>query len=154
VQGKDLQSIVENASRQVILLGTAAVVVSVCHSAALAQVPQSGFEVSFSAGLRDDAGRFMGGTEMRVLAAHGGRLYAGNGYWEDQPGSEGPQGAQILVLDGSAARWRVDHGFDERMADGRPRDLAVSVWKRSPSRPMAAARACRRRCSCSQRTGT
>src|SRR5207244_13535582 len=40
---------------------------------------------------------------------------------------EGPQGAQILVLDGSAARWRVDHGFDERMPDGRPRDLAVSA---------------------------
>jgi hypothetical protein len=69
----------------------------------------------------------MGGTEMRVLAAHAGRLYAGNGYWEDQPGPEGRQGAQILVLDGPGARWRVDHGFDERMPDGRPRDLAVSV---------------------------
>jgi hypothetical protein len=42
----------------------------------------------------------MGGTEMRVLAAHAGRLYAGNGYWEDQPGPEGSQGAQIPVLDG------------------------------------------------------
>ena len=79
------------------------------------------------AGSRDDAGRFMGGTEMRVLAAHGGKLYAGNGYWEDQPGPEGLQGAQILVLDRPGARWRVDHGFDERMPDGRPRDLAVSA---------------------------
>jgi hypothetical protein len=79
------------------------------------------------AGSRDDAGRVMGGTEMRVLAAHAGRLYAGNGYWEDRPGAEGPQGAQILALDGPGARWRVDHGFDERMADGRPRDLAVST---------------------------
>jgi hypothetical protein len=35
---------------------------------------------------------------MRVLAAHAGKLYAGNGYWEDQPGPEGPQGAEILVL--------------------------------------------------------
>jgi hypothetical protein len=96
-------------------------------STSLAQAPQGIFEVSFIAGARDDAGRFMGGTEMRVLAAHGGRLYAGNGYWEDQPGPEGPQGAQILVLDGSVARWRVDHGFDERIADGRPRDLAVSA---------------------------
>src|SRR5207244_558463 len=69
----------------------------------------------------------MGGTEMRVLAGHAGRLYAGNGYWEDRPGPAGPQGAQILVLDAPGARWCVDHGFDERMADGRPRDLAVST---------------------------
>jgi hypothetical protein len=30
----------------------------------------------------------MGGTEMRVLAGHAGKLYAGNGYWEDTPGPE------------------------------------------------------------------
>src|SRR6516164_9763053 len=89
--------------------------------------PQGVFAVSFMPGSRDAAGRFMGGTEMRVLAAHAGRLYAGNGYWEDQPGPEGLQGAQILVLDGPGARWRVDHGFDERMPNGRPRDLAVSA---------------------------
>src|SRR6516225_10610027 len=87
---------------------------------------QGVFAVSFMPGSRDVAGRFMGGTEMRVLAAHAGRLYAGNGYWEDQPGPEGLQGAEILVLDGPGARWRVDHGFDERMPDGRPRDLAVT----------------------------
>ena len=40
MQGKDLQSIVENASRRVILLGSAAVVVSVCHSTSLAQALQ------------------------------------------------------------------------------------------------------------------
>jgi hypothetical protein len=108
-----------------ILLGSAAVLALV--STNLAQAPQGDFAVSFTAGSRDDAGRFMGGSEMRVLAAHAGRLYAGNGYWEDQPGPEGPQGAQILVLDGSVARWRVDHAFDERVPDGRPRDLAVSA---------------------------
>ena len=108
-----------------ILLGSAAVLALV--STNLAQAPQGDFAVSFTAGSRDDAGRFMGGSEMRVLAAHAGRLYAGNGYWEDQPGPEGPQGAQILVLDGSVARWRVDHAFDERVRDGRPRDLAVSA---------------------------
>jgi hypothetical protein len=69
----------------------------------------------------------MGGTEMRVLAAHGGKLYAGNGYWEDRPGPEGLQGAEILVLDAPTARWRVDHSFDEKLADGRRRDLAVSA---------------------------
>jgi len=69
----------------------------------------------------------MGGTEMRLLTAHAGKLYAGNGYWEDQPGPEGRQGPEILVLDGPGARWRVDHVFDEQLPDGRHRDLAVSA---------------------------
>ena len=64
---------------------------------------------------------------MRVLTAHAGKLYAGNGYWEDRPGPEGLQGAEILVLDGSGARWRVDHIFDEQLPGGRRRDLAVSA---------------------------
>jgi hypothetical protein len=85
------------------------------------------FQLSYGAGARDAAGRFMGGTEMRLLVAHGGRLFAGNGYWEDRPGTEGPQGAQILVLDAPNAQWRVDHQFDERMGNGRPRDLAVGA---------------------------
>ena len=87
----------------------------------------AGFAVSFEAGSRDDVGRFMGGTEMRVLAGHAGKLYAGNGYWEDTPGPEGRQGSQILVLDAPGARWQVDHDFDERLPDGRRRDLAVSA---------------------------
>ena len=73
----------------------------------------TGFAVSFQAGLRDEVGRFMGGTEMRVLAGHAGKLYAGNGYWEDTQGPKGRQGSQILVLDGPGARWRVDHDFDD-----------------------------------------
>jgi hypothetical protein len=108
-----------------ILLGSAAVLALV--STNLAQAPQGDLAVSFTAGARDDAGRFMGGTEMRVLAAHAGKLYAGNGYWEDEAGPEGPQGVEILVLDEPGARWRIDHAFDERMPDGRPRDLAVSA---------------------------
>ena len=55
------------------------------------------FQVSYAAGSRDEAGRFAGGTEVRLLTPHVGRLYAGNGYWEDRPGPEGLQGAQILV---------------------------------------------------------
>jgi hypothetical protein len=95
---------------------------------ALAGRSQAGdFTLSYTAGGRDDAGRFLGGTEMRLLAAHGGRLYAGNGYWEDRPGPEGVQGAQIVMLDAPGGRWRVDHQFDERNPNGRPRDLAVGA---------------------------
>lgn len=64
---------------------------------------------------------------MRVLTTHADKLYAGNGYWEDRPGPEGLQGAEILVLDAPEAYWRVDHVFDEPLPDGRRRDLAVSA---------------------------
>jgi hypothetical protein len=103
-------------------------------------LPRS-FEVSFVPGHRDDGGHFMGGTEVRVLAGHRGKLFAGNGYWKDRPGAEGVRGAQILVLDASGARWRADHTFDERMENGYPRYLAVSAlrevrfttdWKGTP----------------------
>src|SRR5215468_8092000 len=115
--------------RHLILLAGIAGLFFVCHSRewTTSVAAQAAFEVSFIAGSRDDAGRFMGGTELRILTAHAGKLYAGNGYWEDRPGPEGPQGAQVLVLDGSAAPWRVDHSFDERMPSGRPRNLAVSA---------------------------
>ena len=85
------------------------------------------FQTSFVAGSRDKVGRFVGGTEMRVLTSHGGKLYAGNGYWEDRPGSEGLQGAQILVLDAPDGRWRVDRAFEERMPNGRWRNLAIGA---------------------------
>jgi len=107
--------------RHTLLLGT--IVIAVSGSAR----GEGDFQLSFAAGSSDSAGRFMGGTEIRVLAAHGGKLYAGNGYWEDRPGPEGLQGAQILALDGPGGRWRVDHSFDERLPSGRPRDLAVSA---------------------------
>ncbi len=116
--------------RRLLIVLASAAVVSACNSHEAAVVVaerQAAFEVSFTPGSKDDAGRFMGGTEMRALAAHTGKLYAGNGYWEDRPGSEGLQGAEILVLDGPGARWRVDHVFDERLPDGRRRDLAVSA---------------------------
>jgi hypothetical protein len=75
--------------------------VSAVHSwepAGVAAALQGGFQVSFTPGSRNNAGRFMGGTEMRVLTTHGGKLYAGNGYWEDQSGPERLQDAEILVL--------------------------------------------------------
>ena len=84
-------------------------------------------EVSYSAGGRDAAGVFMGGTELRALVSYRGKLYAGNGYWEDRPGEEGRQGAEILVLDALDARWRVEHVFGEWISRERRRDLAISA---------------------------
>ena len=39
------------------------------------------FHISYAPGTPDAARRFMGGTEIRVLGAHAGKLYAGNGDW-------------------------------------------------------------------------
>jgi hypothetical protein len=102
---------------------------TVSASASASSGSGTGFQISYVAGGRDTAGRFMGGTEMRMLAAHLDKLFAGNGYWEDRPGEEGPQGAQILVLDRPDGAWAVDHDFDERLPDGRRRHLAVSTLR-------------------------
>jgi hypothetical protein len=77
----------------------------------------------------------VGGTEVRSLVAHGGKLYAGNGYWEDQ--SEASQGAEILVLDRPGGRWRVDHAFNERMPNGRARHLAIDASGKPLAEPVS-----------------
>ncbi len=137
--------------RLLIFFGPAAAIVSACTSqqaATVAGAPPGAFEVSFAPGSRDDAGRFMGGTEMRVLAAHAGKLYAGNGYWEDRPGPEGLQGSEILVLDGRDAA-----GGSIMSSTSGCRMGGAAIWpsrpsKKSPSRPTATVRGCPRRCRC------
>lgn len=108
-----------------------AAVLSAAATGALsaADAPEEGFRLSYTAGHSDAAGRFMGGTELRNLQAHGGKLYAGVGYWEDRPGPEGLQGMQILVLERPDGHWRVDHSFDQRLPNGRPRHLAISALR-------------------------
>jgi hypothetical protein len=96
-------------------------------AASVADSQGQGFQVAFLPGSRDQAGHFMGGTEMRTLVAHAGKLFAGNGYWIDEPGPEGMQGAEILVLDRPRGPWRVDHAFEELRSDGSPRHLAVGA---------------------------
>ena len=96
-------------------------------AAGVADTQGRGFQVTFQPGSRDQAGHFMGGTEMRTLVAHAGKLFAGNGYWKDRPGPEGFQGAEILVLDRPDGQWRVDHDFDERMPGGRARNFAIGA---------------------------
>jgi poly(A) polymerase len=97
------------------------------NAPSVADKKQAGFEVSFSPGSRDVNGLFMGGTEVRSLVGHDGKLFAGNGYWMDRPGWEGVMNAQVLVLDRPSGMWRVDHAFKGWMPNGRPRNLAVSV---------------------------
>ena len=85
------------------------------------------YQPSYPVGSRDAQGNYLGGTEMRLLVEHAGKLFAGNGYWEDRPGSEGVQAPQVLVRDNSAAPWRVDHAFADLRPNGRPRELAIGA---------------------------
>ncbi len=115
--------------RSVIALAVAgSALLALTRTAALA-APPSAFHISYTAGATDGHGKFMGGTELRTLTGYQGRLYAGNGYWMDQPGAEGPQGAQILVLDRPTGRWRVDHTFTARLPGGIPAQFAVSALR-------------------------
>jgi hypothetical protein len=94
---------------------------------ALAAEPSGSFEVSYAPGTRDVSGRPMGGTEIRNLVAHDGRLFAANGFWKDTSPPTDTPGPQILVLDTPGAAWRIDHEFDERLPRGRRRHLAISA---------------------------
>ena len=55
----------------------------------------------------------MGGTEIVHLAAHKGRLYAGNGYWMD-PRVPNIPWAQVLVLKDRDGAWEVDLALKSR----------------------------------------
>jgi hypothetical protein len=79
------------------------------------------YSLSYAGGGRDAQGDFLGGTELMNLAASGGRLYAGIGYWMDRPGvfgsSDPRSAAQILVLDSKGAQWRQEFVFDQKGGD-------------------------------------
>jgi hypothetical protein len=74
---------------------------------------------SFTAGGLDPNSVFVGGTEGRnfaVLRANtaSATLFWGNGYWEDTPGGEGAQNAQVLSLatpEALGGQWTQDVNF-------------------------------------------
>jgi acetyl esterase/lipase len=69
------------------------------------------FTKDYFPGTKDRHGQFMGGTETMRLAAHHGMLFAGIGFWTDQPGSDPRPGAQILVKRGPKEPWEVERNF-------------------------------------------
>ncbi|WP_013630085.1 alpha/beta hydrolase fold domain-containing protein [Rubinisphaera brasiliensis] len=79
------------------------------------------FKRDYVAGSIDVNGEFMGGTETMRIVAHDGKLFAGNGYWTDQPGDDPRPGAQILRKDGSDQPWQVERSF--------PRALRISAME-------------------------
>ena len=103
-------------------LGFLAIVVAISATAALGAVyghPPK-WAASFTAGgtcpVTGGGTAFCGGTEGRALVAlnagtAGAILFWGNGYWEDTPGVEGPQNAQILKLTAPGGSWTVDYNL-------------------------------------------
>jgi len=73
-----------------------------------AERPTGSWQACFEPGTIDTAtGQEIGGTEIVHLAAHKGRLFAGNGYWMDPRWPDNPW-AQVLVLDSPDGKWKVD----------------------------------------------
>ena len=97
----------------------------ICIAATAAAQSQAanGWERAFRSGMIDEStGKPIRGTEIVHLAAHKGRLYAGNGYWMDTRGYANIPWSQVLVLDSPDGSWKVD------LALGRPY-LRVTVLK-------------------------
>jgi len=72
------------------------------------------FTKDYTPGTKDAAGKFMGGTETVRLIGHGGRLFAGIGFWNDAPDGDPRRrthGAQVLRKDSADAVWVVDRSW-------------------------------------------
>jgi hypothetical protein len=87
------------------------------------------FTVSFQAGQIDKNGQFMGGTELMNMVAYKGRLYAGNGYGLDIPGSDPRPGPQLLVLDSAGGQWQQQQAFSEKLPNGSLRFNRLTALK-------------------------
>jgi hypothetical protein len=72
------------------------------------------FQPDYLPGTRDINGQWSGGTETVRLIEHGGRLYAGIGFWNDAPDGDPRRrthGAQVLRKDSADAAWVVDRNW-------------------------------------------
>ena len=105
------------------------------------------FRRVFQAGMHDDRGRLLGGTEVLHLVHHAGRLFASLSYKLNAYLPDDPQvGAQIIALDRPGDGWRQVHDFERahwrvtlesvtftRDGRGRTLDTPVSVLLAGPS---------------------
>jgi acetyl esterase/lipase len=66
------------------------------------------FDVDYPVGTTNADGDYLGGTETSLLTTHDGALYAGMGYWKDEPGADPAPGAQVLVKESPESGWSVD----------------------------------------------
>jgi hypothetical protein len=74
------------------------------------------WQISYSAGVTDSQGNYLGGTEIMDIVAHKGKLYASISMWMDTPSLNGSdnepkKGCQLLVKDSPDSPWRLEHQF-------------------------------------------
>jgi len=99
---------------------SSSVVLTPAEAKEMSTVPaKEPYSLSYAAGGYDASGNFLGGTEAMNLVAFQGKLYAGIGYWMDQPRffpqhPEPRSGAQIIVLDAQGDRWRQETVFNQK----------------------------------------
>jgi hypothetical protein len=79
------------------------------------------FQKNYTPGTLDGSGQFMGGTETSWLIAHKGQVFAGIGYWKDNPVNDPQPGPQILRKSCSVCPWQVDISF------GHPKYLGLEA---------------------------
>ena len=98
-----------------------------CSLAFTAAAAPAQWRQSFDAGYFDQQGHWAGGSEIMHLAAHGGKLFAANGYWLDArwviPPDGQKQSAQVLRLDKADGQWQVDLDL------GKANDLGLEYMK-------------------------
>ena len=73
----------------------------------------TGFTASYTPGFTDVHGVYNGGTEVRFFVdwkphTINAKLYAGIGYLFDDPGPEGRQSSEIVVLNKAGGAWETD----------------------------------------------
>ena len=112
----------------------------------------SSWAASYTPGLTynnnyDSGSQYAGGTEGRTLAALNvgsyvtptdpatagqALLFLGLGYWEDTPGSEGQQNAQIMIKNTPTGPWKVDYNFGDFCPSSTNTTCALAVSYMSP----------------------
>ena len=71
------------------------------------------FVPDFLPGTKDANGEVLGGTELMRLTAHDGKLFAGVGYFGQDPAKRSAPGAQVLRKDSASSGWVVDATFPD-----------------------------------------
>ena len=71
------------------------------------------FAPDYLPGTKDTNGELLGGTELMRLTAHDGKLFAGVGYFGQDPAKRPAPGAQVLRKDSAGSGWVVDATFPD-----------------------------------------
>jgi hypothetical protein len=89
-------------------------------------------------GTNDRFGQWLGGTEIMTLQTHQGKLFAGNGFWHEDPDQGSSGNPQIWVKHASGLPWQVEHTFPRPGRVGSMKSLTLTTdrWGSPLSSPV------------------